>query len=191
VWGIVTWRVYIDTQHEVEELFDANLAQSARVLFGLLKHEIEEEKAKCKEEKVTLEEPLFSHRYEHKLAFLVRASDGHILIRSASTPLFPQPSHNLVSLSDYWAEGYLWRVFTLQADQYIVQTGERYDIRDELISEIMSSTLSILLMALPLLALLIWISVGRSFKPLQQVATEIAARTPEQLQQLYSNKIPL
>jgi two-component system sensor histidine kinase QseC len=183
--------VYVDSQHEVEELFDANLAQSARILLGLLKHEMEEEKIKGKEEKVTLEEPLFRHRYEHKLAFLVRASDGRILIRSASTPLFPQPSHDLVPLSDYWADGYLWRVFTLQADQYIVQTGERYDIRDELISEIMSSTLSVLLMALPLLALLIWISVGRSFKPLQQVATEIAARTPDQLQPLDSNKIPL
>jgi two-component system sensor histidine kinase QseC len=183
--------VYVDSQHEVEELFDANLAQSARILLGLLKHEMEEEKIKGKEEKVTLEEPLFRHRYEHKLAFLVRASDGRILIRSASTPLFPQPSHDLVPLSDYWADGYLWRVFTLQADQYIVQTGERYDIRDELISEIMYSTLSILLMALPFLALLIWISVGSSFKPLQQVATDIASRTPEQLQPLELDKIPL
>jgi len=189
VWGIVTWLVYVDTQHEVEELFDANLAQSARVLLGLVNHEIEEY-SKGGQEWIGLENML-GHRYEHKLAFLVRASNGHILVRSASTPLFPQPSHDLVSLSDYWADGYLWRVFSLQADQYIVQTGERYDIRDELISEILSSTLSILLMALPLLALLIWISVGSSFRTLQQVATDIASRTHEQLQPLELDKIPL
>ncbi|MEN8219831.1 MAG: ATP-binding protein [Pseudomonadota bacterium] len=188
VWCIITWRVHVNTQHEVEELFDANLAQSARILLGLIKHEIEEEKAKGKSEVITLGEFLFRHRYEHKLAFLVRANDGHILVRSATAPQF---NRDLASLSDYWADGYLWRVFTLQADQYIVQTGERYDIRDELISEIMYSTLSILLMALPLLALLIWISVGSSFKPLQQVATDIASRTPEQLQPLDIDKIPL
>jgi two-component system sensor histidine kinase QseC len=192
-WGIVTWRVYVDTQHEVEELFDANLAQSAQVLFGLLKHEIKEEDDEDNENKIIeLKEHLLGHRYEHKLAFLIRNSDGQILVRSATAPLFPKPSHNAdVKYSDYWLDEHLWRVFTLNLEQFVVQTAERYDIREELISEIISSTLSVLLMALPLLAFLIWISVGSSFKPLQQVATDIAARSPDQLQPLVSHKIPL
>lgn len=203
VWGIVTWRVFIDTQHEVEELFDANLAQSARVLLGLVKHEMEEEEKDEDEDdeeedeeedededEIELDEHLFGHKYEHKLAFLIRASDGEILVRSATAPLFPLPGRS-ASLSDYQEDGHLWRVFTLKSGQFFVQTGERYEIRDELITEIMSSTLSVLLMALPILALLIWISVGRSFRPLQQVATDIAARTPEQLQPLDISKIPL
>jgi len=203
VWGIVTWRVFIDTQHEVEELFDANLAQSARVLLGLVKHEMEEEEKDEDEDdeeedeeedededEIELDEHLFGHKYEHKLAFLIRASDGEILVRSATAPLFPLPGRS-ASLSDYQEDGHLWRVFTLKSGQFFVQTGERYEIRDELITEIMSSTLSVLLMALPILALLIWISVGRSFRPLQQVATDIAARTPEQLQPLELTKIPL
>ncbi len=189
VWGIVTWRVYVDTQHEVEELFDANLAQSARVLLGLIKHEMEEY-TQGGQEWVGLENML-GHKYEHKLAFLVGASNGYILVRSATAPKFPKPSNDSPSYNDYWLDGYLWRVFTLKSGQFFVQTGERYDIRDELISEIMSSTLSILLMALPLLALLIWLSVGNSFRPLQQVATDIASRTPEQLLPLDIDKIPL
>lgn len=195
LWGIVTWLVYVETQHEVEELFDANLAQSARVLFGLIKHEMEEyeeEDEKDEEEEwIELEEHLSGHKYEHKLGFIIRAKDGHILISSTATPLFPLPSHNFAKFSDHWLDGYLWRVFTLKTGQFIVQTGERYDIREELNNEIISSTLSILLIALPLLALLIWISVGRSLKPLQLVATEIATRSPEQLQALDIKKIPL
>jgi two-component system sensor histidine kinase QseC len=86
----------------------------------------------------------------------------------------------------------LWRVFTLKSEPFFVQTGERYDIRDELINEIISSTLIVLLMAFPLLAILIWMSVGSSFKPLQQqVANEITTRTPNQLQPLKLHKIPL
>lgn len=194
VWGIVTCRVYIETQHEVEELFDANLAQSARVLLGLVKHEMEEHK-ESEEEWIKIEEHLsghlLGHRYEHKLAFLVRTHHGHVLIRSAQAPLFPLPHHNFVLYSDYQVDHLKWRVFTLPSKAFFVQAAERYDIRNELITEIMSSTLSILLMALPLLAFLIWIIVGHSFKPLQQVATDIATRTSDQLQPLDTDKISI
>lgn len=43
VWSIAGWQVYLDARHEVDEVYDANLAQSARVLLGLLAHELEEE----------------------------------------------------------------------------------------------------------------------------------------------------
>jgi len=225
IWTIITWQVYVNAQHEVEELFDANLAQSAQVLLGLIQHEMkeyaEDEDEDEDEDKIELEEHLLRHRYEHKLAFLVRTLEGQIVVRSAKTPLFPltlQPpsrhhkhqshsqaqlalrsnfgvlepanhfsSHyNDIQIKDYW-----WRVFTLKSAQFLIQTGERYDIRQELIQEILSSTLIVLLIAFPFLALLIWMSVGQSFKPLQQVATEITARRPEQLHPIDNIKIPL
>jgi two-component system sensor histidine kinase QseC len=188
VWCLVSWRIYIHTKYEVEELFDANLAQSAQILLGLIQHELEEQSIAGNKQKIIVEQPLFGHQYEHQLGFLVRSSDGHILIRSADTPLFPQ----LPSFSNYSAEdGYLWRVFTRKADGFIVQTAERHNIRDELISKIMFSTLLILLITLPLLAVLIWISISHSLKPLQAVANEIAARIPNQLQTLDLKKIPI
>jgi two-component system sensor histidine kinase QseC len=207
-WGIVTWQVYVSTQHEVEELFDANLAQNARVLLGLIqlaehqeeehedeKHEEEEEEEDEEheeEEEIEFETDLHGgHRYEKKLAFLIRAKDGSILIRSATAPLFPKPHHHSKSYSDYQIKGCWWRVFTLKTKSLIIQTGERYDIRQELISEMMSSMLIVLLMTLPLIALLIWIIVGSSFKPLQHIANDIAKRTPEQLHPLEPDKIPL
>ncbi len=197
MWAIVTWRVYIDTQHEVEELFDAQLAQSARVLFGLIKHEVadneEEEKEQEEADHLILDFDTFQpvHRYEHKLAFLVRAIDGKLIFRSATAPLFPKPSNDFVHYTDYLWEGHLWRVFTLQEGTFWVQTAERYDIRNELIHEIVSSTLSILFISLPVFALLIWISVGHSFKPLHQIAAEITVRRPEQLQPIDVKEVPL
>jgi len=182
VWLVITWQVYVDTQHEVEELFDANLAQNAKVLFAFIQYEMAEEYRE-----IELEEHLSGHRYEHKLAFLIRASDGKILMRSA--PLFPLFSSN--SYHDYQDGVHLWRVFTLQTERFLIQTGECYAIRNELIGEIMSSTLGSLLIGLPLLAILIWISVGNSFKPLQQIANEITAKNPNQLQALQIHKIPL
>ncbi len=188
VWSVVSLRIYIHTQYEVEELFDANLAQSAQILLRLIQHEIEEQSMTGKKQKIVVEQPLFGHQYEHQLAFLVRSSDGHILIRSTMTPLFPQ----LPSFSNYWAkDGYLWRVFTRQTDGFIVQTAERHNIRDELITKIMFSILLVLLITLPLLAALIWISISQSLKPLETVTKEIKTRTPNQLQILDIKKIPI
>ncbi|MCK5719455.1 MAG: sensor histidine kinase N-terminal domain-containing protein [Thiomargarita sp.] len=191
LWSFVTYQVYYGTQHEVEELFDANLAQNARILMALIKHEMTEYE-QGKEEWIELEENLAGHKYEHKLAFLVRANhDGHILIRSTSTVLFPMPQQGSFGFNDYQGEYYLWRVFTLQTDTFFVQTGERYDIRNELITKIVWGTLTILIIGLLILLIFVWFIVGNSFKPLQKVASEIAARTPNQLQALKMDKIPL
>ena len=43
VWLAVVLLVYIAAEHEVEEIFDADLARSARILHSLLQHEVEEE----------------------------------------------------------------------------------------------------------------------------------------------------
>ncbi len=198
LWGTVTWRVYLKTQHEVEELFDAHLAQSAKVLFGLLQHEVTENENDEDDHETNIEQDDFGskssapgHRYEHKIAFLIRNQQGQILARSNTAPLFPLPPIATEHFSDYSINQHLWRVFTIKQGQLFIQTGERYDIRNELIQEIVSSTLSILVIALPLLALLIWIGIGRSFQPLQRVATEIASRTSDQLQPLETKTTPL
>jgi two-component system sensor histidine kinase QseC len=193
LWGIVTWRVYLDTQHEIEELFDANLAQSAKVLFGLVNHEMEEtdELDEDEEDGIELDEHLLGHKYEHKLAFIIRTADGQVLIRSLSAPPFPQPTMPLKRFEDYQIHGKQWRVFTLLTERLIVQTGERYDIRNELIKKIVSSTLLAPIIALPFLALLIWLIIGYSFQPLQYVANEIATRRAEQLQPIDVSKIPM
>ena len=44
VWLIVLLLVYLAAKHEIEEVFDADLARNARILQTLLLHEVEEEK---------------------------------------------------------------------------------------------------------------------------------------------------
>jgi two-component system sensor histidine kinase QseC len=43
VWGLAAVKTWLDARHEAEEIYDAHLAQSARVLGGLLRHEALEE----------------------------------------------------------------------------------------------------------------------------------------------------
>ncbi|MDY6992759.1 MAG: ATP-binding protein [Pseudomonadota bacterium] len=190
LWLLITWGVYLNAQHEVEELFDAQLAQSAQVLFSLLQHELEEEDDEEEIEIEDFEEHRPQHPYQHKLAFLVRSPNGNILLRSSTAPLLPQTTLN-ERYGDHHAEGHLWRVYTLKTAQLFIQTTERYDIRQELIGKIVLSSVNILLFALPLLAILIWSSISHSLKPLQQVANAIATQAPTYLQPLVLKKIPI
>jgi len=186
VWAVLTGLIYIDTQHEVEELFDANLAQNAKVLFGLLQHELADD-----DDEIEIEDYHLFHKYEKKIAFLIRTTDGHVVAHSSDAPIFPIPSKTKQGYHNYFLQGYSWRVFTLKEDKIIVQTGEREDVRSELIIDIISNIFYVLLISLCLLAVLIWISVSRGLNPLKQLAIEIANRTPEQLQPIDTQYIPI
>ena len=40
--GLISYKIYNDSVHEVRELFDAQLSQTARLLMGLVRHDLSE-----------------------------------------------------------------------------------------------------------------------------------------------------
>jgi len=56
VWLVVLILVYSVAEHEVEEVFDADLARSARILQSLLLHEVEEEQEMAADVRAVVEE---------------------------------------------------------------------------------------------------------------------------------------
>lgn len=186
VWVLACWNIYEDTQDEVEELFDANLAQTAKVLYRLLEHEIlDHDNAHFLTQELEL-----GHRYERKIAFSVRTGSGELVASSSNVLLF-SPEMNSAGYHDYVAKPYNWRVFTFRATHGIVQTAERCDVRNELINEVSLHALRPLLLALPLLAILIWFSIGRGLKPLKQITYELTLRTHDQLQSVSTQAVPV
>ncbi|MDD2815763.1 MAG: ATP-binding protein [Thiotrichaceae bacterium] len=186
VWLLACWSIYKDTQDEVEELFDGNLAQTAKVLYRLLEHEIlDHDNAHFLTQALELK-----HRYERKIAFSVRNNAGELLASSSNILKFPAEMDS-DGYHDYIAKPYNWRVFTFKAKYGLVQTAERYDVRNELVNEVSLHTLKNLLFALPLLAILIWLSIGRGLKPLKQITYELTLRTHDQLQPVSTQAVPV
>ncbi|WP_339081614.1 ATP-binding protein [Pseudomonas sp. TMP9] len=93
---LISYKSYRDAQHEIEELFDAQLAQTARLLAGLVGSNL------SLSERTTLQGALnqalqnrqksddealrAGHAYEGKLAFQVLDEQGDMLLQSASAP---------------------------------------------------------------------------------------------------------
>jgi len=185
---------YRDAAHEVEELFDAQLAQSARVLAGLLSEPMAQidhgELARALVESAD-KHPAIGHPYEAKVAYWVKDADGQMTAGSFSAPD--------VSLID-WTPGYStlirpaddWRAYVLtQADTGLsIWVGERSDIRGETVGKIVMGTILPDLIGIPLMLLLVWAAIGSGLKPLERLAAQVRSRDPDSLVPLTDPDLP-
>lgn len=206
---LISYWSYQDARHEVEELFDAQLAQTARLLAGLVGRDMAEHEREVVQ--TMLDEALalqtlrggpaalpLGHRYEGKLAFQVFDEQGRLMLHSASAPhtLFSSLLAEVsAALADERLIGYhlleleplRWRVFVLhdRADRRWILVGEREDVRGELAGKIAKRSLMSDLFGLPLLALLVWLAISCGLRPLERMVALIKARDPNNLAPLF------
>lgn len=191
---------YRDSLGETNELFDAKLAQTARVFRALAEGPLDQRSAlpalaiealdrdiEGKGEALAVAD---GHAYESKLAIQVIDPDGEIRLRSLSAP--PGPLAPLEpGFSRHRLDGKRWRTFVLRADSgrwYLV--GENEDIRDELAREIAIGTALPPLLALPLLVLLVSLLVGWALRALAEVAGELERRAARMLDPIDLRAVP-
>lgn len=182
VWGGATVLSLVEAHHEIDELYDAQLARSARILLAQIGDEPDE---------VEIEYGGDIHKYERKIVFQVWDAAGQLVLRSANAPATPLAARH-AGFSDAQIEGREWRVFSHfgHAQRLLIQVGERHDVRDELTEGVVSRLLAPLLVAAPLLALLVWLSIGKGLAPLARVAAEVATREPQRLDPLDVGETP-
>src|SRR3990167_7927077 len=87
--GLISHKIYRDASHEVEELFDAQLAQTSRMLMGLVRHELSADSRRdlqaALDEALLLKnsprnlDGLLGHDYESKLAFQMLDDTGELV----------------------------------------------------------------------------------------------------------------
>ncbi|WP_332670252.1 sensor histidine kinase [Aromatoleum sp.] len=218
----ISWKSYKDAEHEIEELFDAQLAQTARLLEGMVAREMPRSARESLQRALDQatgagDATRPGHRYEGKLAFQVWDDDGSVVLRSASAPadlvagLPPAPvsalpgaaapppaatAHAavrpLVGYHNVAVGDHRWRMFVLQdvRDALWIVVGEREDVRGELVGKIALRSLLPDLVGLPLLALLVWLAIGWSLRPLKQMAGLIKSRSPGNLSPLAFARLP-
>ncbi|BCB25160.1 two-component sensor histidine kinase [Sulfurimicrobium lacus] len=205
-WLATALFTYFDTHHEIDEIFDAQLAQSAKVLLAQAAHDIKERRGD--HDGVAGEVRSGDHKYERELAFQLWDNEGRLLLRSSGAPeqlLSPgyaaahpgEKSHDHHGehrgrFEDVTIAGQGWRVFSHwdEEGEVLVQMGEHHEVRQELAANVAGRLLLPLALGLPFLALLVWIALGRGLAPLRKVNNEVAARDPGYLAPLAREGIP-
>jgi two-component system sensor histidine kinase QseC len=197
--AVLSWR---EGRIEADELFDAKLAHSARVLAALADPSAGDA-ARRGDPPLVIEvwhgaargegDSLVSaggHAYETKLAFQVRSADDRLLLRSDSAPA-DKLAPLVPGFADVVIGGEDWRVFSLRTPMaHWVQVGERADIRGELAADIARGTMAPMALALPVLLVLVWGLVGWAGRGLERIARQIERRAADSLEPLAVDGVP-
>jgi len=93
-------------------------------------------------------------------------------------------------LSTVTAESGDWRVYRVDAQSQIVQVAQPMRLRSDRAAKAALRVLVPILVALPLLAALVWLVVGRGLAPLTGLARSLAARGPRALGALPETGLP-
>ncbi len=168
--AVVSW---FDARHELDELLDAHLAQSASLLVAQAGHESGE---------IELEQSPQLHPYGRRVVFQFWENGTVLRLHSANAPnthLSPRTD----GFSDVAIDGRAWRVFSgWDAERrFLVQVGERRGARDEIVARIAQNLLWPLVVALPALGLLVWLGIDRALRPLRLVGRQVEHRAADNL----------
>lgn len=182
---------YRDTYHETEEIFDAHLAQYARIVHNLLADALPQADQPILVWRAPLETRGVGHSYERKLNFQVWRGD-RLAARSSAADAERPYAPLRAGYQNAGGNGSDWRVFTLPDPDHglTIQVAERGDVRGEMAEMIARRTLSKNLALIPLTAVLVAWLVSQGLAPLKALVADIAARRPDRLDPLPQDGLP-
>lgn len=186
---------YFSTAQEVDELFDAQLIENARVLKGVMNHPADQinwaqmrlSLEETSQEKIRDTDPMAAgHAYERKVAIQVWSTDGNLVLRSPSAPDYSlSPLRHGMHIRHNGKHN--WYVYTTQlsANHYWLIVAERSDVREEITRNIAAGLTIVNLAGLALAIWLIRRTLRRELHPLEELRSAITRRDPDHLQDIH------
>jgi two-component system, OmpR family, sensor kinase len=107
-----------------------------------------------------------------------------------SRPGARPPQRAEIGFSDIKTPNGDWRVYSALVGNNVIQISQPMSVREELAAGMALRTMLPLLILLPLLIGIIWMTIGRSLKPVNDVAAAVAARSADALDPLPDQHLP-
>lgn len=200
---------YATIQHETQELFDAQLARSARLILSLVQADrsrielsgiqrfldqnklISDDNSELSAVNDGEEELPNGHIYETKLGFQIWDDAGNLILKSTNLPV-TDISAEQSGFSDNHFSNYDWRIFSLTSidGKYRCVTAERIDVRNELIEDVSEGLLELFIVLVPVLSITMWFAISQGLAPLQRLTTQIKSRSADKLNPITSTDTP-
>jgi two-component system, OmpR family, sensor histidine kinase QseC len=184
VWLAAAALTWVDARHELDELLDGHLAQAAALLV------VQQTRTGGEDEDDAADAPVL-HKYAPRVAFQV-FHEGQLMMRSANAGVQPMSTQSRGFLTVQLADGKQWRVFGTRGGESDVQVyvGEQMQTRSEILWAVLRGMLLPLVLALPVLALLLWWAVRQGLEPLRQLSQALGQRQPQALQPVVLAHVP-
>ena len=170
----VVW-IDLGTRRELEHVLDTRLQEAARMVDSLVAP------ADGARAAVAAADPLLGgasarEGYTHQLSCQIWSLDGRLMASSDSAPAEALGREG--GFSERMIDGERWRVFTVEdaAKGVRVVVGDRLGLRERLVRDLIKGLLAPAALIVPLLAALIWASLGSGLRPLRAMAREVEER---------------
>ena len=174
VWMGTAAFVGYEAQHEVDELLDAHLAQSAALL-------VVQQNATPDDDEPLFDAPTL-HKYANRVAYQV-FDEGRLVMHSPNVAHTPMAQHTQGFQTLTLEDGNAWRVFAAPGRSREVQiyVAEQVASRDEILWAVLRGFLPPLTLALPLLLIGLWWNVRSGLQPLQRLRQVLLKRDTQTL----------
>jgi two-component system, OmpR family, sensor kinase len=174
-WLVAATVSFRDARHEVAEVLDAHLAQTASLIS--VQRDGDED-----EDEVDTEHAPVLHRYGRRVMFQVWKNETTLGLHSQQAPDTPLSTVK-DGFSDAIIAGTRWRVFSTWdiRNRVLVQVAEQNYERDELATAVARNFVVPLAITLPILGLVTWGAVGRAMQSLTHVNQQVASRAADNL----------
>ncbi len=179
----------LSTYHEIDEVYDAQLAQNAKLLLRMTQHEISDHKRHGLD--LDAEAFDFSHFYERKIWYRIW-HQGRLVTQSRAADAFKDIEPEPTGYSRHDIGGAHWRFFVYvdHKTAITVEIAENSEVRMELIMQILGSLVMPGLIFLPLILLIVWAGTTESLRPISSIADELNLRSAQDLSPLAEQKLP-
>lgn len=194
VWLFAVLWTYFSVQHQVERVLDARLTEAARMVSSLITDQHINVAAAGAQDHAGGAGVTFDTKgdYLRQLSCQIWSLQGKLISRSESAP-----QQSLTDTHDGFTEtvvaGVRWRVFAVVNPKLNVRVlvGDSIEIRDRLVADVVKGQLVPALAILPVLAILIWLSVGKGLGPLSRIAALLGQRSAEELHAIEAQDAPV
>ena len=207
--GITAIVGYEDLQHETSELFDAQLARSARLILSMVQADAEQNSFSSIQQFLNqnrlvsplaepddnyeneIEELETGHIYETRLGFQVWDQLGNLILKSSNVPITPI-SEDLNGFSNQHFLNHEWRVFSLTSkdSRYRCIAAERFDVRNHLIEKVGSNLNMLFILLVPTLLITMWFALTHGLSSLQNLAAQIQHLGVDKLKLISAHNTP-
>jgi two-component system sensor histidine kinase QseC len=170
IWvSAVAW-IYFANRADLEHVLDTRLQEAARMVHSMVA-------SSNLENGGVAAATAADFTYSRQLSCQVWSMSGRLLARSGDAPE-GSLAEEREGFSDRLMNGEAWRVYTVVDPVHGVRVavGDRIGLRARLARDMIIGLVGPALMAVPLLGLMIWASLGRGLAPLRRIAGEIAGR---------------
>lgn len=193
VWLSAFFWIQQSTRADVTRVLDARLAEAGQMVSSLISDQrIDVARAATMVTDVNSAQDRFDVGYSHKLSCQIWSLEGTLVGRSGSAP-DGQLSQLDTGFADNTVDGEQWRVYSVINEDLGVRVmvGDSHTVRDRLVRDVTTGLIVPVLVILPLLAGLIWISLQRGLLPLERLAQGLTQRTADNLSPVAADDLPL